>query len=143
VAGRWAISRSCFHPGVWFKNFALPSLGSATRTRWRSTSSVDTDAAKPALLHAPAGERLARVPYDRSSLETPYEERTVAEETHSQTSRDRWPPITAGWNFEPMLPAFWREVMQQPAARLSWESVSRPRGGALERRWGVSSVKCR
>jgi hypothetical protein len=45
--------------------------------------------------------------------------------------------ITEGWNFEPMLPMFWREVMQQvDRTPLQGERFAAARR-AIERRWGV------
>jgi hypothetical protein len=126
-----------FHPGVWFKNFALNHLA-RQHGAMAINLVVDTDAAKPAILHAPAEGRLARIPYDRSSLETPYEERTVAEEDTFADLPRQMAAITARWNFEPMLPAFWREVMQQAGRTpLLGERFAAARR-ALERRWGVT-----
>jgi hypothetical protein len=125
-----------FHPGVWCKNFALHQLA-RKHDAMAINLVVDTDAAKPALLHAPADGRLARVPYDRSSLETPYEERTVAEESTFADLPRQMATITSGWNFEPLLPVFWHEVMQQAGRTpLLGERFAGARR-ALERRWGV------
>ena len=97
---------------------------------------VDTDAAKPALLHAPSDGRLVRVPFDRSSLETPYEERIVAEESTFADLPRQMAAITTGWKFEPMLPVFWREVMRQAERTpLLGERFAAARR-TMERRWG-------
>jgi hypothetical protein len=124
-----------FHPGVWFKNFALNQLA-----RQHGALSlnlvIDTDTAKPALLHAPAEGRIARIPFDRSSTETPYEERAVEEETTFAELPTRMEPIVATWKFEPMLASFWREVMKQAGRTpLLGERLAAARR-ALERRWG-------
>ena len=125
-----------FHPGVWAKNFALRQLA-RKHEAMAINLVVDTDAAKPALLHAPHDGRLARVRYDRSSLETPYEERTVAEEATFADLPRRMAAITAKWNFEPMLPAFWREVIRHAGRTpLLGERFAAGRR-ALERSWGV------
>ena len=124
-----------FHPGVWFKNFALYHLA-----RKHGTTSInlviDTDTAKPALLHAPSEGRLIRVPFDRSSPETPYEERTVEEESTFAQLPMQMEPIVARWKFEPMLATFWREVMAQTKRTpLLGERFAAARR-AMERRWG-------
>lgn len=126
-----------FHPGVWFKNFALHQLA-CKHSATAINLVVDTDAAKPALLHVPVDRRMARIPYDRSSQETPYEDRIVAEEDTFADLPRRMAAITAGWNFEPMLPRFWRDVMQQAGrTRLLGERFAAARR-AVERRWGVA-----
>ena len=127
-----------FHPGVWFKNFALHQLAQQ-HAAIAINLVVDTDAAKPALLHAPDEGRIARVPYDRSSLETPYEERTVVEDERMFADLpERMAPILAGWNFKSMLPSFWQEVMGQARRTpLLGERFAAGRR-AMERQWGVS-----
>jgi len=101
-----------FHPGVWFKNFTLNRLA-RTHGAFALNLVVDTDTAKPALLHVPSNDRLARLAYDRSILETPYEARTVQDEPLFADLPSRLEPIARPWNFEPMLPSFWQEVMRQ------------------------------
>jgi hypothetical protein len=124
-----------FHPGVWFKNFALHRLAQKHGAMPLNLV-VDTDVAKPALLHAPSDGRLARVPFDRSTGETPYEERTVAEETTFAELPQRMAPIMANYGFAPMLAAFWREAMAQvKRTPLLGERFAAGRR-AMERRWG-------
>jgi hypothetical protein len=125
-----------FHPGVWFKNFVLHRLvqkHGATAVNLI----VDTDAVKPAILHVPAEGKLTRVAFDRSSLETPYEERTVEEEATFAEVPAKLAPIMAKWNFEPLLPTFWGEVMRQAKRTpLLGERFAAARR-AMERRFGV------
>ncbi len=124
-----------FHPGVWFKNFVLHQLG-RQHAAVALNLIVDTDTAKPALLHAPADGRIARIPFDRSRAETPYEERRVEEETTFADLPQRMAPIISRWNFEPMLEAFWREVMKQAQRTpLLGERLAGARR-TMERRWG-------
>lgn len=124
-----------FHPGVWFKNFALNQLAHKHRALPINLI-VDTDEAKPALLHAPAGPHLARVAYDRSTNEAPYEERAVIEESTFARLPEALAPIIQHWNFTPMLPTFWTEVMRQARRTpLLGERFAAARR-AMERRWG-------
>ncbi|MBI1832910.1 MAG: hypothetical protein HYR84_15835 [Planctomycetes bacterium] len=126
-----------FHPGVWFKNFALHQLAH------RHNASalyliVDTDVAKPALLDAPAGDHVARVPFDRSSAETPYEERQVEDESTFASVFSRVKSLASDWTWTPMFDAFWNEVMKQSGGtHLVGERFARARR-AMERRWGVA-----
>jgi hypothetical protein len=139
TSDRWFVAGhqpELFHPGVWFKNFALQQLAKKHGATALNLV-VDTDTAKPALLHVPADGRLARVPFDRSGTETPYEERIVEEESTFAELPRRMAPIMERWNFEPMLPMFWREVMQQAERTpLMGERFAAARR-AMERRWGL------
>lgn len=101
-----------FHPGVWFKNFALNHLARA-HCALPLNLIIDTDAAKPAVLHAPCDGRIARVPFDRTTGDTAYEERTVVDEAMFAGLPERMAPIMANYGFKPMLPAFWAEAVQQ------------------------------
>jgi hypothetical protein len=137
-----------FHPGVWFKNFALKALA-LCHNAVAMNLVVDTDSAKPALLHLPDGGRLARIPFDSSNMELPYEERRVQDETLFADLPRRVEPITARWNFAPMFPEFWREVMCQAGRTpLLGERIAGARR-CMERRWGCvlhetpMSVVCR
>jgi hypothetical protein len=125
-----------FHPGVWFKNFALYQLARQCQATPLNLI-VDTDTAKPAVLHAPAGSRLARVPFDRSNTETPYEERIVEEEALFASLPERLGPLMSTWGFEPLLPAYWGEAMNQAGRTpLLGERLAAARR-TVERRWGV------
>lgn len=126
-----------FHPGVWFKNFAIHQLA-AKHGGGSLNLIIDTDSAKPAILHAPDGEKLARVPFDHSTAEIPYEERTVDDEHLFAELPARMASITSKWKFEPLLDSYWREVMS--AAKRTPLRGERLAAGrrALERRWGMA-----
>jgi hypothetical protein len=125
-----------FHPGVWYKNFILHRLAHQHQAIALNLI-VDTDTVKPALLHVPSNCRLLRVPYDRSTMETPYEERIVEDEATFAEMPERLAPIIERWGFEPMLPKFWQEVMRQAKRTpLLGERFAAARR-AMERRWGV------
>ncbi len=125
-----------FHPGVWFKNFAMhqlaKQLGSASLNLV-----IDTDTAKSALLHIPAGERLARLPIDRAAPEMPYEERAVLDEATFASVPERFAELSASWEFDPMLVNFWRDM---PRSGLLGERFARARR-RIEQRWGVAQAE--
>lgn len=133
---RWLVAGhqpELFHPGVWYKNFVLHALAKQHHATSLNLI-IDTDAAKPAILHVPAGDHMARMPYDRSTSETPYEERMVEEESTFASLPDRVASVAAHWGFEPMLASFWREAKGTP---LLGERFARARR-AIERRWGMA-----
>ncbi len=69
-----------FHPGVWFKNFALSALGRRLDAVAVNLV-IDNDAAGPPALRVPAGSvqepRLESIPFDKPGSVVPYEERSV------------------------------------------------------------------
>lgn len=133
-----------FHPGVWLKNSALSGLA-----RLHGTASlnlvVDNDTVKPTVLRLPVlekeGARLAAVPFDQWAAEVPYEERTVRDEELFATLAERAAEYTANWNFEPLLPEFWSEVLRQARrTRLLGERFAAARR-TFERLWGCHNLE--
>ncbi len=125
-----------FHPGVWFKNFALHHL--AQRLGATALNLViDTDTAKSSHLYLPAGERLAQLPFDRTAPALPYEERAVDDKAMFASVPERFAAIAQTWGFEPMLAEFWREM---PTTLLLGERFSHARR-RVEQRWGVAQAE--
>lgn len=134
-----------FHPGVWVKNFALHGLARAHNLTPVNLV-VDNDTNKSNLLKLPAGlamppAHLESLPYDHWASEVPYEERTVRDEALFASLAERAARFFRDWTYEPMLPAFWEEVVRQgrrtsllgerfAAARRTWE-----------RRWGCHNLE--
>jgi hypothetical protein len=129
-----------FHPGVWVKNFALYRLA-RQHGAVPLNLVVDSDTAKPAMLHLPEGDHLASVPFDHWQADVPYEERRVDDEKLFASLPARTASLTQTWPFVPMLADFWQEVLRQKertpflgerlaAARRAWE-----------RRWGFHNLE--
>jgi hypothetical protein len=145
-----------FHPGVWVKNFALNGLARAHGLTPVNLV-VDNDTNKSSQLKVPA--RGADIPvcqtpgrqeclphvvalgFDHWASEVPYEERPVRDEGLFASLPERAAPFFRDWPEQPMLPAFWDEVLRQAkrtpllgerlaAARRTWE-----------RRWGCHNFE--
>ncbi len=137
-----------FHPGVWVKNFALHGLA-RTHGGVAVNLVVDNDTAKSASLRLPivavplppttdAPPHLGSVAFDRWTAEAPWEERTVQDEALFASFAER---VQTSWNFEPLLPDFWREVLRQAKRTpLVGERLVAARR-ALERRWGCHNLE--
>jgi hypothetical protein len=140
---RWILAGhqpELFHPGVWCKNFVLHQLAHQ-HSAVALNLVVDTDLAKPALIHVPTKGHLASVPFDRSSLEKPYEERPVEQEPTFADFPNRVSAMTTEWNFTPMLPSFWQEVMKQKQRTpLLGERFAAARR-TVEREWGCTNYE--
>jgi hypothetical protein len=129
-----------FHPGVWFKNFALFGLAQQ-HDGFSLNLVVDNDAARSPLLRIPTPAHVASVPYDRWQGESPYEERPVLDEALFASLPERVLRFQRDWPFEPMLPAFWREVLRQrERTPLVGERLAAARR-AYERRWGCTQAE--
>lgn len=140
-----------FHPGVWVKNFALQGLA---RTHGCTPLNlvVDNDTAKSTTLRVPvqtgAGKNecapsvgLIAEPFDHWAGEEPYEERRVHDGALFASFADRAVPLLKSWNYEPVLPEFWKEVrLQCERTPLLGERLARARR-ALERHWGCHNLE--
>jgi hypothetical protein len=129
-----------FHPGVWFKNFAMKGL--AERHGGFSLNLViDNDAARAPVLHVPDGEHIARLPYDHWQGDAPYEERAVLDEALFGSLSERTFRYTREWPFQPLLPAYWREAMRQrERTPLLGERLAAARR-IFERQWGCHQAE--
>lgn len=140
---RWLLAGhqpELFHPGVWAKNFALKGLAQR-HGAFSLNLVVDNDAARSPLLHVPAGDHVASVPYDHWQGESPYEERNVLDEALFASLPARAQPYFADWSFQPLLPGFWAEVLQQgKRTPLLGERVAAARR-SFERRWGCAQAE--
>jgi hypothetical protein len=136
-----------FHPGVWAKNFALHGLARSHHLTPLNFL-VDSDTAKTSALRLPAPAdaehpwpHIVTVPYDRWSGETPYEEQRIQEPALFESFADRAGRVLRGWNYGPILPAFWEEVTSQarrtPNPGTCFAAVRRQ----WERRWGCDNLE--
>lgn len=125
-----------FHPGVWFKNFVLHHLAKRHGAVALNLI-IDTDMVKPPVLHVPAGDKIRRVPIDRISPASDYEECTVQDERLFGSVPARVAEFADSWGFKPLLDEFWQEVMKcAKRTQLLGERFGAARR-ALERRWGI------
>jgi hypothetical protein len=71
-----------FHPGVWYKNFLLSKLADA-HGGLSLNLVIDSDVARSVAIAVPSGSvdspRLESVPFDRPTMQVPFEERTIAD----------------------------------------------------------------
>src|SRR5205807_848407 len=86
-----------------------------------------------------AGERMARVPFDRWQSEVPFEERRVLDEALLRDLPKAVSRIVRDWPFTPMLDDFWTEVCRQgERTPLLGERFAAARR-AFERQWGCTN----
>lgn len=135
-----------FHPGVWIKNFAVNGLARAHQAVPLNLV-IDSDTAKATSLKVPCGTEATTsvhrrtILFDRWAPEIPHEERRVLDESLFAGFPERVAACTRSWGFEPLLPAFWRDVQDQSrrTAILGERLVAARR--ACERRWGCHNLE--
>ncbi|QDT67168.1 hypothetical protein MalM25_00650 [Planctomycetes bacterium MalM25] len=133
-----------FHPGVWFKNFALDALAK-TAGGVGVHLLIDSDLCRGASVRTPTGSiaspRVEGVPYDRALAARPYEERTIQDTATFASFTDR-----AAQAIKPLIP--------EPLVRELWAFAesARERSGNLgrvlsearhrvERGWGSNTLE--
>ena len=133
-----------FHPGVWFKNFALNGLA-RQHGLIPLNLVVDNDTAKSTALRLPhvgdGAAHLETLQFDWWAREVPYEERRIHDEELFATLPERAAAITRNWPFRPMLGDYWAEVLRQAQRTpLLGERCAAARR-TLERRWGCANLE--
>jgi len=99
-----------FHPGVWFKNFALAEL----RRRLDAHAVnllIDNDTVSTAAIRVPAGTvdrpHVELVAYDQQSAATPYEEREILDSTRFASFGERVSETIAPLVDRPLIDELW------------------------------------
>ncbi len=129
-----------YHPGVWIKNFALNGLARSLGATPLNLV-VDNDTAKNSVLHLPAEDHVAAIPYDQRQSEVPFEERAVLDECLFCEVPQAAAKIMGGWNFAALLPDFWAEVCRQgQRTPLLGERFAAARR-VFERRWQCANLE--
>lgn len=133
-----------FHPGVWFKNFALGALAAQHRAAAVNLM-VDSDTMKQHTVLVPGGSvaqpQVEAVPLDRPLAPLPFEERRIADREvladFGRRAARRIAPLVP----HPMLEAFWPLVLRRAGesdhlgaclaqARHQWEAA-----------WGLDTLE--
>jgi hypothetical protein len=136
-----------FHPGVWVKNFALHGL--ARRHGAAALNLVvDSDTLKSTALRVPSPPNDAvgwphtvTVPFDRWVGEIPYEERTIADRATFASFAERAGAVVRGWGYEPLLTAFWPDVLREAERNPHVGECFAAARRAWERRWGCHNLE--
>jgi hypothetical protein len=110
-----------FHAGVWFKNFALSSLGKDLGA-CAVNLLIDNDILRNPSIRVPSGPQsqphIATVAFDQATHPIPYEERTIQDDVVFTSFGGRVEQAAAGFATRPLIHQLWP---------LAVESVSRCR----------------
>lgn len=136
-----------FHPGVWVKSFALQGLA-RSHGGVALNLVVDNDIVKSTQLrlpHPPTNQHstpfLVRVPFDRWTNDTPYEEWIIQEPALFESFAERAGEVLRGWGYQPLLPLFWAEVCQHAKRDPHPGTCIASARRSLERRWGCHNLE--
>lgn len=142
-----------FHPGVWFKNFAL---GAVARQHGAAAINliVDSDTTKSNSLRVPGGSaadpRVQMLPFDRAEPQVPYEGRPIADCPMFEDFGRRVGQWIAPLVRHPLVEQYWPMVLERArirqadcvdyqAANLGY-SLAQARH-QLEGRWGLETLE--
>jgi hypothetical protein len=136
-----------FHPGVWVKNFALYGLARAHGAVPLNLV-VDNDTVKTTALRIPTPTareedrpHARAVLFDRWTGDVPYEEKTIADRELFASFAGRAGKLLSGWQYEPLLPSFWTEVLRQTRrTSLLGECFAAARR-TFEQNWGCYNLE--
>jgi hypothetical protein len=105
-----------FHPGVWFKNFALAAIA-ASQGGVAVNLAIDSDTIKAASLRVPSGTSgeptVESVPYDRPTAEIPFEARRIVDRACLESFGQRAAATIAPLVAQPFVREFWPLVIER------------------------------
>jgi hypothetical protein len=133
-----------FHPGVWFKNFVLSSLGRRFQAHAVNLV-IDNDLARAPGIRVPTGcasqPQIEIVPLDMAADELPHEERAIVDLSYFETFARRAQEAIAPLVEHPLVGELWPAAVE--AARRTGNlgrSIAEARHG-LEGRWGLETLE--
>lgn len=131
-----------FHPGVWFKNFAL----SAWARRWRGQAVnllIDNDILRNPAIRVPTGSPaepgVMTLPFDRLVQTIPYEQREIADGDLFGSFAERVRAACNGLLTEPLIGDYWQLVLEARRRSLNLGRCLAEARHRLEGRWGQAT----
>ncbi len=133
-----------FHPGVWFKNFALARLAREQQATAVNLV-IDSDTIKHTSLRIPGGSRDAplveSMAFDSSADEIPFEEREVEDRALFDSFGQRASDWLRGVVPQPLLTHYWPLVQARSlVTRNLGECLAQSRH-VLEGEWGLDTLE--
>jgi hypothetical protein len=133
-----------FHPGVWFKNFALGHL--ARRYEARAVNLlIDSDTIKSTALRVPGGSvdepAVASVPMDRPGPPIPYEQRPILDRPLFADFGQRAAAEIAPWVADPLVRQYWPMVLQRARQTDNLGTCLAQARHQWEGRWGLETLE--
>jgi hypothetical protein len=138
-----------FHPGVWFKNFALEQLAQQLGGRAAGVTSlnlvVDNDLARATSIRAPArgssGPYLTRIPLDRPGGDIPYEQRDVQDQQLFDSFPVRVAEVLEPFHISPLVAQLWPAAQEAAGRTRNLGLALAQARHQLEAAWGVGTLE--
>lgn len=131
-----------FHPGVWFKNFALSALGKKLSGRAINLL-IDNDTLNSATLRVPSGTvkepHVESVPVDRQADEIPFEQRQVLDRDLFESFGQRVQQVIAPLVPNALIGQLWPEAVEALKRTDNLGQCLAQARHRLEGQWGLSS----
>jgi len=133
-----------FHPGVWFKNFAL---GTLAREHGAVAISllIDSDVSRTPNVRVPGGSvrepHVAEIPLDKAAPLVPYEERPVLDREVFTGFGSRAAERIAGLVADPLVRRFWPMAVERMRQTGNLGASLAQARHQLEGRWGLSTLE--
>lgn len=132
-----------FHPGVWFKNFALDQLGMRLNAIPINLM-VDNDLCGVTSIPLPVREgkawQLDWIPYDAAGDHIPFEDRPLKDSIALSTFPDRVATAIRPLVHDPLVGPLWNQVDRLGGLTTLGEIVAAARHG-LEGEWGLQTLE--
>lgn len=133
-----------FHPGVWYKNFALGRLAEQHRAIAVNLV-IDSDTMKSHTVRVPGGSlaepRASMIPLDDPGSVVPFEERPIANRSLFDSFGERARQHLAGLIPDPLLRDFWPLAVERSRQTENLGECLAQSRHQWERRWGLKTLE--
>ncbi len=133
-----------FHPGVWFKNFALSRLASE-HDGVGVNLIIDSDAVGSPAIRVPAGDAvhptISSIPLDQTAGEVPFEQRQIQDAATFAAFGKRATAALASLVTDPLVASWWPEVVRSAGREANLGRTIAQARHRLEARWGLVTLE--
>lgn len=133
-----------FHPGVWFKNFALARVAQQVGG-WAINLLIDNDVLQTPAIRVLTGTsdspRVMRVPFDRQTVAMPYEERPLLDAASFTSFAERVGQTVSTWIADPLVHALWAHARRFESEPKRLGAILAQARHQLEADWGLETLE--
>jgi len=133
-----------FHPGVWFKNFALSAAARQCKA-WAVNLLIDSDTLKSIAVPVPSGSPqrpvLTHVPLDETSPPVPFEERAVIDHGLFESFGRRVIAAIRPVVPNPVIDRFWPLAVERARATGNLGAAIAQARHSFEQKWGWHTLE--
>jgi hypothetical protein len=135
---------SLFHPGVWFKNFALSRLA-AEHGAVGVNLQIDSDTVQSTAIRVPTGDAarplVRSISLDEPTAEVPFEERSIQNVELFASFGERATAAIRNLVPRPLVESWWPSVVELADGRRNLGQVIAQARHELEAQWGLHTLE--